>query len=76
MEFIFDIFDGKSLNIHGLICPCSAMATSLNIRRLYFCLHTNIHPRDAGIVVGDLLVVRDPRGEVDVLVLGLAGQAG
>lgn len=36
----------------------------------------NIHPRHAGVVVGDLLVKRNPRGQMDMLVLGLTGQAG
>lgn len=39
-------------------------------------LDANIHPRHAGIVVGDLLVKRNPRGQMDMLVLSLADQAG
>lgn len=54
------------------VFPARAPASS---NMSYTASDANVHPRDAGVVVGDLLVVRNPRGQMDMLVLGLACQA-
>ena len=47
----------------------------LSVAASIYSLYADVHSRDAGIVVGDLLVVRHPCSEMDMFVLRLISQA-
>src|SRR3712207_2297017 len=78
---IFIEYDFAQLNACCVLSLCYTFELwrTLCFSHLYFSslhrLYANIHPGDAGIVVGDLLVVRHPRGEMDMLVLRFVSQA-
>ena len=59
-----------------LLFNCGGYRVSNMPSRPTLHLNANIHTSHAWVVVGDLLIVRNPGGEVNMLILGLAGQTG